>query len=421
MAVSLVVLVQFAVAALVGWQPSHALEIVGAIVVVTAALVFPRFVLVVALLATFFPQRVGPAALDLSVTDAVATLGALTAIRFIPWRDRRFRLMIGALAIYMFTLGISVVAHPGSRAALEWAHRGMLFGGAMFIGIAIVHTGATRIALRGFGLAAGFAAALSVVDSVTHGFEPANALGINKNHMGILLAAAFLVLLTVKDRLAWPNWLNLGLRVLVLVGLAATQSRASAIGLVAAVALRGVLQAGQGRRRQASALLLVLCAGVIGLTYASVNARDLSRSDNEQKFNAINTRLEVVDVTLDVVWRPSPVVGGGLRFWSDPDRLLSAPHDVIIGELGEAGVVGLAGLVTLCWATVVALRRGRSDLATMSLMVLVLRLTQGTADVFWVAGPLTVSLILAGMGLTTEPTDDSFEPEPAPSLATARA
>ena len=163
--------------------------------------------------------------------------------------------------------------------------------------------------------------------------------------------------------------------------------------------------------------LLVLCGAVIALTYVSVSTRDLSRSETEQKFNAINTRLDVVDTTLEVVWRPSPVVGGGLRFWTNPDALLVAPHDLIIGELGEAGVVGLAGLVALGWATIVALRRGRSDLATMALMVFVFRLTQGTADIFWVAGPLTISLILAGMGLTAEPDDDRSMSEPTRSLA----
>ena len=53
--------------------------------------------------------------------------------------------------------------------------------------------------------------------------------------------------------------------------------------------------------------------------------------------------------------------------------------------------------------TVLALRRSTAALAVLGMMALMLRVTQGLADIFWVAGPLTIALILVGMGLTPTP------------------
>jgi len=54
-----------------------------------------------------------------------------------------------------------------------------------------------------------------------------------------------------------------------------------------------------------------------------------------------------------------------------------------------------------------ALRRSTAYLAELAMLAFVLRVTQGFADIFWVAGPLTAALILAGLGLTNDPgTDD---------------
>jgi hypothetical protein len=66
----------------------------------------------------------------------------------------------------------------------------------------------------------------------------------------------------------------------------------------------------------------------------------------------------------------------------------------------------LVGLVGLLAATFYALRKSRSQLAMMSAMVFVVRLTQGFVDLYWVAGPLTIALILTGMGLTDGRPDD---------------
>lgn len=401
--VLMVVAIEFALALGAAVYPGHALEIILAVAVIAATLLFPRVVLVAALLATMLPQRVGPAQFDLSVTDAVAALAAFSALRYVPWGDPRLRLVLRGLLLYLIALVVSIAAHPTQRALLEWGHRGVLFGGALLIGVGIVQSGTTRIALRAFVAVSGIAAAIAIVFTLTHRLEPAEVLAMQKNHAGVVLAVAFLVPLVAKSWLAWPNLVVRVLQVLILCGLLATQSRAALVGLIVALALRSVIRSGQGRRRQASIAVLGLCGVLIAVTFVSVNTRDLSRSVEDQKFNAINTRLDTIDTTLQKVFLPNPIGGGGLRFWGDRALNTGAPHDLVVGELGESGVVGFVGFVGLLGITAVALKRGRDDLAMLGLLAFVVRVTQTSADIFWVAGPLTVALIIAGMGLTDRP------------------
>ncbi len=157
-----------------------------------------------------------------------------------------------------------------------------------------------------------------------------------------------------------------------------------------------------------------MCIGLLAVSAISLNERDLSRTDSGQQFNAINTRTDVIKQAIDEVWLKNRFVGGGLRYFADPARPYVAPHNLIVSELAEAGLIGLLGLATLLTATVMALRRSRADLAMLAMMAFVLRVTQGLADIFWVAGPLTIAVILVGMGLIEAPGE---VPRPLPSDA----
>jgi hypothetical protein len=408
-----IVAVQFAIAFAAAGRPANAVQILAGIVLVVSAVAYPRMVLAVALVATMFPQRVGPAALNMSVTDAVGVLAIIAALRFVPWTDRRLRLVLGGLAIYLGTLAVSLVVHHDQRAVFEWAHRGVLYIGTIFIGIAIVRSGTTKWALRIFMVAMSALALASCLDALRTGLEPAEAFQLNKNHAGLLLAAAFLVAYAAGRQLAWTNRTLLVLRVLLLLGLAATQSRAAALGLVAALAMRPLLLGRRGNQRAASIGILVVCVGLLTVSAISLNTRDLERSESAQKFNAINTRTDVIKQALDEVWGKNRFVGGGLRYFVNPARPYATPHNLIVGEMAESGIIGLLGLAALLIATVMALRRSSAPLAVLGAMAFVLRVTQGMADIFWVAGPLTVALILVGMGLTEEPGTEAQPPNGA--------
>ncbi|MCU0309548.1 MAG: O-antigen ligase family protein [Acidimicrobiales bacterium] len=408
-----VAVAQFAVALVAARDPGNALQVVGALVLLACAVAFPRLVLVLALPATLIAIRVGPARFDLSVSDAVTVLGVVAALRFVPWRDRRLRLVLGALAAYLGFLAVTLVPNNELRSVLEWGHRGLLFGGSILIGVAIVHSGVVRPALRLFVLGCSVVAVLATLSTLRQGFAPADLAFINKNHAGLVLAAAFLVLWAAAPSLAWRREVVVGLRVVMIVGLAATQSRAAAIGLVVALAVRPLLQGNRGRRRQVSIALLVACAALITVTAVSINERDLSRPSNELKFNAINTRTDVLRSTWSEVIVENRLVGAGLRFWTDPAEPRPTPHNWVIGELGEAGVIGLAGVLVLLGATALALRRSPALLAELAMLAFVLRVTQGFADIFWVAGPLTAALILTGLGLTADPGTEDDDDERA--------
>ena len=68
-----------------------------------------------------------------------------------------------------------------------------------------------------------------------------------------------------------------------------------------------------------------------------------------------------------------------------------------------------------------ALRRSKGRWWCVGAMALVLRVTQGLADIFWVAGPLTVALILVGMGLADDPDAEGDVTEDAHDRARRRA
>ncbi|HEY6533988.1 MAG TPA: O-antigen ligase family protein [Acidimicrobiales bacterium] len=392
-------LVQFSVALAAARRPGEALVIVAATATLVAAVAFPRIVLVVSLLATMFPQRVGPEALNLSVTDAVGLLGLVAALRFVPWHDRRLRLVYGALVIYLGCIAVSLIAHHPQRAVLELFHRGVLFGGAVLIGVALVRSGSSRLALRVFALATAVVSIAAIVSTVTNGFEPAFVFDLQKNHAGVLVATGFLVVYVGAHQIAWSPRVTNSLRVLTLLGLAATQSRAAALGLVAAIAIRPLLLGRRGAVARVSTGIVVVCVALVALSAVSVNANDLSRPADEQKFNSINSRTSAYEQAIGEVWAKNRIVGGGLRYFRTPGGGYVTPHNLVVGEMAEAGLIGLFGLLVLLTATALALRRSVGDLAVLGMMALVLRVTQGLADIFWVAGPLTAPLILVGMGV----------------------
>ena len=83
--------VQFVIAFVAAGRPGNAMRDPGRgiVLVVGVRSPIPRVVLAIVLVATMFPQRVGPAALNMSVTDAVGLLALIAALRFVPWTDRR--------------------------------------------------------------------------------------------------------------------------------------------------------------------------------------------------------------------------------------------------------------------------------------------------------------------------------------------
>ena len=129
---------------------------------------------------------------------------------------------------------------------------------------------------------------------------------------------------------------------------------------------------------RASAGIVVVCAALVALSAVSVNANELSRPADEQKFSSINSRTSAYEQALGEVWAKNRLVGGGLRYFRTPGGGYVTPHNLVVGEMAETGLIGLFGLLVLLTATALALRRSVGDLAVLGTMALVLRVTQGS-------------------------------------------
>ena len=99
------------------------LALVAAIAVGALASTSPTIVFGVVMASSFVQWRVGPSAIELSVSDATLTFATVLALAFTPWSYRRVRSALGGLVLYEAVMLVVVVAHPTGRALFEWTHR----------------------------------------------------------------------------------------------------------------------------------------------------------------------------------------------------------------------------------------------------------------------------------------------------------
>ena len=200
---------QLVVATLAASEPAVALGLVGGLGGLAIILVAPLVLLIGVFPGTFAYWRVGPASIDMSVTDALTILGILAALPFVPWRSPALRRILVATAAYAALLTLTVVAHPAQRSAVEVAHQVSLVAGAMLIGSAVAQLGQVRLALRVLVLTCGVISLAAALDTLAHHLQPAYPFGIQKNAAGDLVVMGLVVLLTVPHRLGWPRlWIS---------------------------------------------------------------------------------------------------------------------------------------------------------------------------------------------------------------------
>jgi O-antigen ligase len=384
------------VAALVRTEAGFALQVSVLLAALGFALLAPSLIFAATFAGVYAYWRVGPAEINMSLSDALTVLAVVAAVPYAPWNSPTLRRILSALFFYLGLVLITVGAHPSGRAVAEWLHRGVIVGGAVIVGAAIAHRGQIAMALRAFLSVSAIVAVAAIVDTLTKGLTSAYPFGMHKNSAGPLLAAAAIVLIVAPSTPRLSHSVVRYLRLLVIAGLFATQSRGAGLALVAVIAIWAVRHA----RRRFRAPLLFLCIAV-ALVVVSVTTLQSETVENPE-FNAVVLREATFDYAINNVWEPSPLAGGGLRWFVIQQIDLGVPHNLVIAELSETGLLGLLGLGVLTLTTLRVLYRRRDPIGEAAFYGFVFILLFGLTGIFWVAGSLTLPMLLVGLAAGTQ-------------------
>ena len=381
------------VALMIPENPGAAIAIALGLLAAGIILTAPALLLAAVFATTYAYFRVGPSSVNMSLGDAVTVLALIAALPFVPWHNRWVRRLLAGLAFYLGLILIAVLAHATDKVIAEWLHRGVLYGGTLLIGAAAADRKQTKLALSAFVYAGAFVAVAAIVDTISIGFGPAYPFGMHKNGAGPLMAMGVIILTVAPGRLEMrPSWIR-NLRVLLVLGVFATQSRGAGLALVAVIAYFAMRHR-EVRRRAPVFFLTVSLALIIG----SVVTLQAEQEDNP-KFNGIDSRETTYNVALGEIWANHPILGGGMRWFENPNAQAGVPHDLVVAELSENGLLGLLGVLVLIGNTLLVLIRRRDPIGEAGFLVFVFEVLFGLTGIFWVAGTFTLPMLLVGLAV----------------------
>jgi hypothetical protein len=402
------VIVAGAVAGAIGVRDAK----LGGLIVATLVMLLlvsrrPVILAIVAVAGVYAVQRLGSTSPTpgssggISYSDALIAAATIMALPVLAGSAelRRLRSAATAITTYLALLIPSVLANHSSRVYLEWLHRCVMLGGALLVGAWLVREGAQRSALRGFVGVSTVIAALACYDTLSHGLHSASPMQLNKNFIGSLFAVALVLVLAAPSVLNLKPTVRIVAIVVIGAGLLSSQSRGGQLAAVLGVLVAFVLDSGTHRRRTqvmagAVALALAIAAGL------SIHAQ-LQQDTADFRNSSAGVRFNVEDVTRDV-WRTSPVVGVGMKYFNTGvyGPYAQAPNNVVDNELAESGLIGLAGFILLQLGTIFACIRRRSlVLVPAAAGAIAGQLLHGMVDIYWAAGVITMPFVLLGIAL----------------------
>lgn len=377
--------VSFGLAYLSAAHRSLAVSVSGGLALVAVVAVAPVGPALIAVPGVWLAgQRVGGL---LSVGDALIVVAALAAIASGQTGDlpSPVRALGGALGILLGVDLVSVVTTASQAGAQELAHRCIVVMGAAITGMWLQRTDTWRRAARLLFAVSSVVAIAACVDALVHG-PPAYPLGYHKNFAGGVFTVVIILLLAAPEacgiRARGPvRFLALAL---FFGGLLSTASRGAILGLALAV-LVWILRPRATRRRVPPVVGLVL---VVVLGYIALGSiqQQLTDASGGHKQNSITQRQDVEQATRDL-WRTSPLVGVGLRYFNTPEHAgYQPPNNMFDEALAEAGVLGAAGLAVFVSSAIYIAFRLRTPLGEAAAMVLVNAFFHGQVDIFWANG-----------------------------------
>ncbi len=397
-----VAIIDFFVAGAATTSLSATLTLAAGVALVAACVLWPAVVLAAAFPSSFAVWRVGPGALGMSIADVIAFVGAAVSLPHVPWHSKAFRRVLIAAGVYSAVVGVATIAHYSTSGAVEVVHRFVMVMGATCIGAAIVRMGKVTMALRALVIMATAIATLAVIDTLSNGLRPAYAWGLQKNASGSLLVSTIIVVFLSERHLRWPRPLTMTFGLVLMCGLAATQSRGAATALIGVITIYTIRQAWRGEIRQLIryAPLVLLFAGA--LTFAMVQSFQRQAAEHQgenYKFGSVGSREVTYKTAWNEIIKPHPVLGIGPKWFNNPNAPGGEPHNFVLDELASDGVIGLAALAFLMWTCLHVLRGSREPLAMIAFYVVLARLIADLFDIFWVAGPNTLPFLIFGLGI----------------------
>lgn len=403
---------QFSAALVAASSVTAAISVAAAIGLVISIVLWPSLVLTAAFPASFATWRVGPGALGMSIADVIAGFGLVASLPHVPWKSRTFRRLLKVMLGYSAVVSVSVIGHYSTSGAVEVVHRFVMVMGTVCIGAAVVRTGKVTAALR-MTVAMGVVIAIaSIIFTLSHDLEPAYAFGLQKNAAGWLLTATILVVFLGDHYLRLPRTLTMPISVVLLSGLAATQSRGAATALGAACVIYFLHQVWHRQARRMwrivpAALLLGGLLSVAMVTSFQSEAKEHQGSD--YKYGSVGSREITFNIAWNEVIKPNPVFGLGPKWFRNPNAPGGEPHNLFLDELTSDGFVGLAAFLVVLWTCLRSARVTKSRLGLLAWTVLWARIIADLFDIFWVAGPNTLPFLILGLAIGAASLEEEAE------------
>jgi hypothetical protein len=315
----------------------------------------------------------------------------------VPWHNRTLRRVLAGLGFYLTLLLIVVLAHPTDRAKIEWVHRLVLYGGAVMIGAAIAHRHQIRNSLRALVYVATLVGLVAVLDTLTHGLQPAYPFGLHKNGAGPMLAMVAMLLIAAPWRVEIRPSVLRHMRIIIIAGVFATQSRGAGLALVAVICIYALRHK---RARQRAPIFFLLVATVL-IAVSVVTLKD--QQENNPKFNGVELRQNTIDAALNDAWAHNRITGAGLKYFAATFNTAGGAEQIFVAELSEAGLIGLLGLLVMTTNTWLVLQPRRDPLGEAAFLVFTLDLLYALTGIFWVAGTLTLPMLIVGLAVGEDP------------------
>jgi O-antigen ligase len=322
--------------------------------------------------------------------------------------------------VYQFATLFTVILNPFPANTIEWFHAWLLISGALVVGWSVARAGYARLALNLMIAAALVIAAGTLLTGLLQyaagNFSevyPAWPFTMHKNFAGTVMAFMAITVFVNPDWIGWTRAVRTSVFWVLLAAIVMTQSRQAIIGLVVAI-IFVVLRRGVRGRSRFALLLFIPAVWLIARTV-------VDQVESQNQFNSLYQRIDWVREVY-ALWKQSPIVGHGLRYWYRGDIAPFQPPQAELEVAASAGVVGVVGFAAMWIGFFVILWRIDPRFGTLAIAVIGSRIVQGQFDLFWVAGQVSIPFVIAGVCLGAQALNAQNRPgqdvatELAPSL-----